>query len=271
MDGGTPTPYSQLIGHENADLRGEFQRGGRRLRHRRGGGVQHRRPARPPDRSSCMGRVFWRSALMIITILPLLIWRRREAWIDARNAGGALFASAIGIAGSMVAFILALGLAPVANVLIVFGATPFITALARPPRPRRAAASPHALRDGRRDRGPRDVGRGFAGSRRARRHGGRLHRRALHERQLRGRPPSPPCRHDAGAASGRRDLRPDLGALRPPRHVPVRRSSPGCWRWGPASSRAGSALHGGASSAFRPAAPRCLACWSWSWARSGCG
>ena len=52
---------------------------------------------------------FWRSALMIITILPLLIWRRREAWIDARNAGGALFASAIGIAGSMVAFILALG------------------------------------------------------------------------------------------------------------------------------------------------------------------
>ena len=72
---------------------------------------------------------FWRSALMTITILPLLIWRRREVWIDARNAGGALFASALGIAGSMVAFILALGLAPVANVLIVFGATPFITAL----------------------------------------------------------------------------------------------------------------------------------------------
>jgi drug/metabolite transporter (DMT)-like permease len=72
---------------------------------------------------------FWRSALMILTILPLLIWQRREVWIDARNAGGALFASAIGIAGSMVAFILALGLAPVANVLIVFGATPFITAL----------------------------------------------------------------------------------------------------------------------------------------------
>jgi drug/metabolite transporter (DMT)-like permease len=73
---------------------------------------------------------FWRSALMILTILPLLIWRRHQVWIDARNAGGALFASAIGIAGSMVAFILALGLAPVANVLIVFGATPFITALA---------------------------------------------------------------------------------------------------------------------------------------------
>lgn len=72
---------------------------------------------------------FWRSALMIIAILPLLIWRRRGTWIDARNAGGALFASALGLAGSMIAFILALGLAPVANVLIVFGATPFITAL----------------------------------------------------------------------------------------------------------------------------------------------
>ena len=73
---------------------------------------------------------FWRSALMIVAILPLLLWRRREVWIDMRNAGGALFASAIGLAGSMIAFILALGLAPVANVLIVFGATPFITALA---------------------------------------------------------------------------------------------------------------------------------------------
>src|ERR1700733_13646571 len=55
---------------------------------------------------------FWRSALMTITILPLLIWRRREVWIDARNAGGALLASSIGIAGSMIAFILALGMAP---------------------------------------------------------------------------------------------------------------------------------------------------------------
>jgi drug/metabolite transporter (DMT)-like permease len=72
---------------------------------------------------------FWRAAQMIVTIMPLLLWRRREVWIDMRNAGGALFASAASIAGSMIAFILALGLAPVANVLIVFGATPFITAL----------------------------------------------------------------------------------------------------------------------------------------------
>jgi drug/metabolite transporter (DMT)-like permease len=72
---------------------------------------------------------FWRSALMIITIAPLLIWQRRALWVDARNAGAALFASALSLAGSMIAFILALGLAPVANVLIMFGATPFITAL----------------------------------------------------------------------------------------------------------------------------------------------
>ena len=153
---------------------------------------------------------------MIIAILPLLIWRRREAWIDVRNAGGALFASAIGLAGSMVAFILALGLAPVANVLIVFGATPFITALAArlvlgEPLHRHTlfAMAAATVRS-------RDVGCGLAGGRRARRHGGRLHRRALHERQLRGRSPSPPCRHDAGAGAGRRDLGPDLAPFANP-------------------------------------------------------
>lgn len=72
---------------------------------------------------------FWRSVLLVITLMPLLVWQRRTVWIDMRNAGGALFLSALGIAGSMVAFILALDLAPVANVLITFGATPFITAL----------------------------------------------------------------------------------------------------------------------------------------------
>jgi drug/metabolite transporter (DMT)-like permease len=72
---------------------------------------------------------FWRSVLLLLTIVPLVLWQRRAAWIDLRNAGGALFASALMLAGSFIAFILALGLAPVANVLIVFGATPFITAL----------------------------------------------------------------------------------------------------------------------------------------------
>jgi drug/metabolite transporter (DMT)-like permease len=72
---------------------------------------------------------FWRSILLLLTIVPLLLWQRHATWRDMRNAGGALFASAAALAGSMIAFILALGLAPVANVLIMFGATPFITAL----------------------------------------------------------------------------------------------------------------------------------------------
>lgn len=72
---------------------------------------------------------FWRSLLMIAAIAPLLVWRRRATWIDIRNGGRSLIASGFVLAGSMIAFILALGMAPVANVLIVFGATPFITAL----------------------------------------------------------------------------------------------------------------------------------------------
>jgi drug/metabolite transporter (DMT)-like permease len=72
---------------------------------------------------------FWRSVLLVATILPLLLWQRRAVWVDVRNAGPSLFASALVLAGSFVAFIVALGHAPVANVLIVFGATPFITAL----------------------------------------------------------------------------------------------------------------------------------------------
>jgi drug/metabolite transporter, DME family len=72
---------------------------------------------------------FWRSALLVATMLPLLFWQRRGLLIDVRNAGPALLLSALLLAGSCVAFILALGLAPVANVLLMFGATPFITAL----------------------------------------------------------------------------------------------------------------------------------------------
>ena len=72
---------------------------------------------------------FWRSLLMMLAIAPLLLWQRRATWIAVRNGGASLVASGIALAGSMVAFILALGLAPVANVLIMFGATPFVTAL----------------------------------------------------------------------------------------------------------------------------------------------
>src|SRR5258708_40003835 len=72
---------------------------------------------------------FWRSALLVAAMLPLLFWQRRGVLVDVRNAGVALLASAALLAGSFVSFILALGLAPVANVLLMFGATPFITAL----------------------------------------------------------------------------------------------------------------------------------------------
>jgi drug/metabolite transporter (DMT)-like permease len=72
---------------------------------------------------------FWRSSLLAATILPLLAWQHRRAWIDVCNAGPALFASGLVLAITFIAFILALDYAPVANVLIVFGATPFITAL----------------------------------------------------------------------------------------------------------------------------------------------
>ena len=72
---------------------------------------------------------FWRSILLLATILPLLLLQWRRVVIDIRSAGLALVLSALVLAGSFIAFILALGLAPVANVLIVFGATPFVTAL----------------------------------------------------------------------------------------------------------------------------------------------
>lgn len=73
---------------------------------------------------------FWRSILMLLAVVPLMLWQSRAAWVDIRNSGGALFASAAALAGSMIAFILALGAAPVANVLIVYGGiTPFLTAL----------------------------------------------------------------------------------------------------------------------------------------------
>ena len=72
---------------------------------------------------------FWRSALLTVSLLPVLFWQRRAMWIDVRNAGLALLASAVLLAGAFVSFILALGLAPVANVLLMFGITPFMTAL----------------------------------------------------------------------------------------------------------------------------------------------
>src|SRR5215831_11631729 len=56
---------------------------------------------------------FWRSALLTLAMLPLLWWQRRSVSADVRHAGPALVVSALMLAGSFVAFILALGLAPV--------------------------------------------------------------------------------------------------------------------------------------------------------------
>ncbi|MBV8392827.1 MAG: DMT family transporter [Alphaproteobacteria bacterium] len=72
---------------------------------------------------------FWRSVLLIATISPLLVLRWQRVWIDVRSGGVALFFSALALAGSFVFFILALDMAPVANVVMMFGATPFMTAV----------------------------------------------------------------------------------------------------------------------------------------------
>jgi drug/metabolite transporter (DMT)-like permease len=72
---------------------------------------------------------FWRSVLLVATISPLLLLHWRRVWIDVRSGGIALLFSALALAGGFVSFILALGLAPVANVVVMFGAIPFATAL----------------------------------------------------------------------------------------------------------------------------------------------
>src|SRR5262245_25463606 len=130
MDGGTSNPYSQFLGMKTRDTSGSsaaavgvvyaiaaatiFSTAG----------VIVRRIELPAWDVS-----FWRSALLVVTMLPLLFWQRRGVLVDVRNAGLALVASAVLLAGAFVSFILALGLAPVANVLLMFGATPFITAI----------------------------------------------------------------------------------------------------------------------------------------------
>ena len=72
---------------------------------------------------------FWRSFLLLTAILLLIALRRRHRPIDLVGAGPWLLLSGLLLAGSFISFILALSLAPVANVVIVFGATPFITSV----------------------------------------------------------------------------------------------------------------------------------------------
>src|SRR5262245_22929984 len=129
MDGGTSTPYSQFVGMKthsrwpsSAVLGVLFATGAAAIFST--AGVIVRRVDLPAWDVS-----FWRSAFLVVSLLPLLFWQRRGVWIDVRNAGPALVLSAVFLAGAFVAFILALGLAPVANALLMFGATPFATAL----------------------------------------------------------------------------------------------------------------------------------------------
>lgn len=130
MDGGTSSPYSQFFSAmktqasstSSAALGTIYAVGAATLFST--AGIIVRRIELPAWDIS-----FWRSLLLAATILPLVVWQRRAVWRDVRNAGRALLASAVLIAASLIAFILALGMAPVANVLIVFGATPFVTAL----------------------------------------------------------------------------------------------------------------------------------------------
>jgi drug/metabolite transporter (DMT)-like permease len=130
MDGGTPNPYAQFLAMKTRATHRSSSAavgiacaiGAAAIFSTAGVIVRHiHLPAWDVS--------FWRSALLVASMLPLLLLQRRGVLADVRNAGPALLASAVLLAGSFVSFILALGLAPVANVLLMFGATPFITAL----------------------------------------------------------------------------------------------------------------------------------------------
>jgi len=72
---------------------------------------------------------FWRSAIMTLAALPVLLmhYTRRRADADAPKA--ALLLSGVLLAATFVFFILALSYAKVANVLIVMSSAPFLTAI----------------------------------------------------------------------------------------------------------------------------------------------
>jgi drug/metabolite transporter (DMT)-like permease len=129
MDGGTSDPYSQFlrmktqVSSQSSTAVGVLCAIGAATIFSTAGVIVRHLELPAWDVSFC------RSALLVAAMLPLLVWQRRGVLIDMRNAGLALVASAVLLAGSFVSFILALGLAPVANVLLMFGATPFITAL----------------------------------------------------------------------------------------------------------------------------------------------
>lgn len=74
---------------------------------------------------------FWRSLFTTLALLPLLAWLRgaRAVWANLRDGGAALWGSACCWAVMFTAFMLALMLTTVANVLVTLALAPLLTAL----------------------------------------------------------------------------------------------------------------------------------------------
>jgi drug/metabolite transporter (DMT)-like permease len=74
---------------------------------------------------------FWRSAFTVLSLLPLLAWLRGPAalWHSLRNGGRALWISGACWSVMFTAFMVALSLTTVANVLITLALGPLFTAL----------------------------------------------------------------------------------------------------------------------------------------------
>lgn len=72
---------------------------------------------------------FWRSVFMLLALLPVVLAQPRQLARDLAVDGWAYLASGCLLAVTFVAFIVALGMTTVANVLFMFAAGPFITAI----------------------------------------------------------------------------------------------------------------------------------------------
>ena len=66
---------------------------------------------------------FWRSAFMLLALLPALIWQRRALMADLSRGWPSMAFSGLLLAITFVAFIIALGLTSVANIMVVLAAT----------------------------------------------------------------------------------------------------------------------------------------------------
>ena len=134
---------------------------------------------------------FWRSALLVATMLPLLFWQRRGV-LDRRSQCGPRPSVECAAAGRQLRRLHpGAGPRPGRQCAADVRRHAVHHRPARAPLPRRAAARPYDPHHGGGRAGPCDQRGGLAAGRRARRHGGGLHRRAVHERQLRRRASSP--------------------------------------------------------------------------------